>query len=194
MTALFFDPWAALEKMQLGGAGAAKAAKVAKVDEQDGNTLAALATLAGGRPPNCVSAVGAEPANDQAPKTAPPPADPADLLAYIRDTLHCRVTLTGETVTIRPDYRCPPPVVAAVLAVLPTVKAILQGETEAPAAAGDEPTEAAVLALAERLAANPVNRIVGEREPAMAYFRAEARRRLAMNAGIAEVASAKSTP
>ena len=57
-----------------------------------------------------------------------PPADAAGLLRHIRDTLRCRVTLDGETVTIRPTHRCPPAVVAAVLAVLPAVLAILGAE------------------------------------------------------------------
>lgn len=59
------------------------------------------------------------------------PADAVNLLRYIRDTLHCRVALAGETATIRPVHRCPPRVVVAVLAVLPAVRGILKTETGA---------------------------------------------------------------
>ena len=114
MSALSFDPWAAL-KCRVEDSAPAKAAKADKVAERNGNTLAGLATLAGVASPDLKTA-------------SVPPADPAALLAYIRNALHCRVTLAGETVTIGPTHRCPPPVLAAVQAVLPEIRAILEDE------------------------------------------------------------------
>ena len=93
-----------------------------------GGLLALSALLAeGDSPEKAAAGTTAPPANDPTPAT-PPPSDPADLLRHIRDVLHCRVSLAGEVVTIRPTHRCPPPVLAAVVAALPAVKAILQAE------------------------------------------------------------------
>jgi hypothetical protein len=85
----------------------------------------------------------ASPDLKNAPPPPPPlPTAPAALLAYIRDVLHCRVTLAGDTVLIQPTYLCPPPVVAAALAVVGDLRAILR-------AGGDGDT--ALLATAPRL-------------------------------------------
>ena len=69
-----------------------------------------------------------EPANDPAPALRPPPADAAALLLYLRDVLHCRVCFDGEAVWISPTYRCPPRVLATAMAVLPTLRLILEAE------------------------------------------------------------------
>ena len=159
----------------------------------------------------------------EATEGAATPPDPAALLAHIRDALHCRVTLEGEVVTIRPTHRCPPPVLAAVQAVLPAVKAILEAEvagalpalrdacTARAAALAGAYSDPEVLAdrvaieaeapgrvvpttppaaLVERLAAamaspRPWQRVVGDAAPALAYFKAEARRRLTPLDGLA---------
>jgi hypothetical protein len=59
---------------------------------------------------------------------SPLPTGAAKLLGYLRDVLHCRVTLEGGVVTIRPTHRCPPDVVAAALAAEGGLRAILQDE------------------------------------------------------------------
>ena len=109
------------------------------------------------------------------------PTAPAALLAYIRDVLHCRVTLEPDRVSIQPTFRCPPSVVAAALAVVGDLRRILEAEggdsldailsaggdgdavsldlpggrvlpAEAAATVACEPTEAEVEALAAALA------------------------------------------
>lgn len=53
-----------------------------------------------------------------------PPATPAfNLLTYLRDVKHCRVTVEAGQLTIRPAYRCPP----AVLAVAMTLRLEMLG-------------------------------------------------------------------
>jgi hypothetical protein len=56
------------------------------------------------------------------------PTDPAGLLSYIRDTLHCRVWIDGDMLRISPTHRCPPSVVAAAMAVRGELAELLAGE------------------------------------------------------------------
>jgi hypothetical protein len=59
----------------------------------------------------------------------PPPTGASDLLYYLRDELHCRVSLAGDLVMIQPTHRCPPVVLEAVLAVAGEVHALVEAET-----------------------------------------------------------------
>jgi hypothetical protein len=65
-----------------------------------------------------------------ATQLAPPPALPipteaGKLVAHVRDILHCRLTLENDELTVRPNHRCPPAVLAALIAVWPEVVALI---------------------------------------------------------------------
>ena len=63
------------------------------------------------------------------PHAVPPcPATAAALLRHLRGHLRCRVTLRDGLLMIGPAHRCPPPVLAAVLAVETGLRAIVEAE------------------------------------------------------------------
>lgn len=138
------------------------------------------------------------PANDQAPESAdhgglteidradalarllPPPAAAPELLAHIRDVLHCRVTLEGETVAIRPTHRCPPAVLAAALKAEGDLRALVASEAPEPIPmpATEEQVEDLAAALLAHADACPATTIP-DQAAALRYFRSQARGRLA---------------
>ncbi len=105
-------------------------------------------------------------------------AEAAALLTYLRDELHCRVTLEDGRLMIRPAHRCPPRVLAAVIAVQAEVVALLATMAhDGPAAPAGPPAD-----LVERLAAalatdRPWQRVT-EAAKALPYLKQQARQRL----------------
>lgn len=86
MTALAFDPWAALEMIR-GGCPPAKVASPANPGGTNQGRLAELAELAGGHPPICKTEErqSAEVIDFDAARLADPGAQPVRACVYCRD-------------------------------------------------------------------------------------------------------------
>jgi hypothetical protein len=99
--------------------------------------------------------------------------------------LCCRDTLEGDQVMIRPTHRCPPALLAALLAEAGEVRGLIEAQCGASGAgfydaADVRADRAAVAADAPVLVIAPLAGMLEALAEAMAYFRSEAHRRLSL--------------